>query len=310
MQAREMQPSPQPTFRQLLGSFRSPSKRLRYERDHAARSPSWRFDLASELVGSDRRAPSKQADAMLAAVFDFLRRYGRKRDDADLEAIGLLHPDLTRAFDLYLRGGLKRSELEARILARQIDAEIAAAMRIPPGTVAAYEAAFFNVRDRLGHPYYILLQAIPNHVDKLIDGDAATVLKLFGYFVGPVALDVMLKHAMDEAGQLRPPQLASLKTEDERLAARAQTAAAAMAGTADPKRMIELLAVQQMIQEADRLAASAKDSLGAGTEGVYDRGVDLVGSELNAAWEADMANDDPCMPSESGHLGADSHEAA
>jgi len=312
MQAHEKQPSPQPTFQQLLGSFRSTSKRLRFERDHAARKPSWRFDLAGEFVGTGRRAPSKRTDPMLATVFDFRRRYDQCHDDADLEALGTRHPDLTRALSLYVRNGLSRSELEARILARQVDAEIASAMSIPPATVAAYEATFFNVRDRLQqHPYYILLQAIPNHVDRLIDGDAATVLKLFGYFMGPAVLDVMLKHAVDEAGRLRSPQLSSLKTEDERLAARVQTAAAAMTGTADPKRMIELLGVQQVIQEADRLAASAQATLGAATGAPSDRIAELVEGELvRTATEAAEMCDDLDMPSEPGHDGTGSHEAA
>lgn len=310
MQAHEKQLSPQPTFKQLLGSFRSPTRRLRFERDHAARKPSWRFDLAGELVGTGRRAPSKRADAMLAAVFDFRRRYDRRRDDTDLEAIGLLHPDLTRAFDLYIRGGLNRSELEARLLARQNDAEIAIAMNIPPGTVAAYEAAFFNVRDRLGSPYFVLLQAIPNHFEKLLESDTATILKLFGYFMGPVALDVMLKHAVDEAGRLRSPQLASLKTEDERLAARAQTAVAAMTGPVDPKRMVELLGGMQAIQHADLLAASGQASRGAEAVASSDRIVELAEVELGTATEVAVGGSDLGMPSELGHDGTGSHEAA
>jgi hypothetical protein len=60
-----------------------------------------------------------------------------------------VYPDLHAAHRLYEHGAELRFEVEARLLARQSADEIAASTRLLPPTIDAYEAIFFNVRDRL-----------------------------------------------------------------------------------------------------------------------------------------------------------------
>jgi hypothetical protein len=83
----------------------------------------------------------------------------------------------------------RRNEIEARILAGQSDAEIAAVYGMSAAAIEWHEAAFFNVRDRLLSATWV--------VDRVIGvafpaGDDGPVLKKFGYFGGPKNLEVVL----------------------------------------------------------------------------------------------------------------------
>ena len=55
---------------------------------------------------------------------------------------------------------LARYELQARILANQPAEEIAAAMNLPVGLVASFEATEFNVRQSLAHSSFVLHKVI------------------------------------------------------------------------------------------------------------------------------------------------------
>ena len=90
---------------------------------------------------------------------------------------------------------MERGALEARLLARQTDVEVAAACGVMPTAVVAYEALFFEVRDRIPCTAYIQQQAIgATHQELLHERDAEIMLKRLGYLHGPDLLGDMVRY--------------------------------------------------------------------------------------------------------------------
>jgi hypothetical protein len=105
-------------------------------------------------------------------------------------------------------GGLLKDEVEARILARQSDAEVADACGLDRATVTAYEMAFFCVRDRLAARDWITAQAIGLEFPP---ADVGRVWKYFAYYGGPLTLEVFIPVSL---GKPLPPQVTATFRED------------------------------------------------------------------------------------------------
>lgn len=76
-----------------------------------------------------------------------------------------------------------RYEIEARILARQPYADITKQLAVPEESIEAYERIFFNVKDRLNNPGYIIHQVIGEKIHKpMTDPDFGILLKAYAYF--------------------------------------------------------------------------------------------------------------------------------
>ena len=85
--------------------------------------------------------------------------------------------------------------IEARILARETDEEIARKNSCRPEVVAAYEALFFNVRSRLDYSDYIFNCVVGPAPEQSSRGDVDGWLwKLCGYVAGPFVLDALIDH--------------------------------------------------------------------------------------------------------------------
>jgi hypothetical protein len=148
----------------------------------------WRWARARELAGSGRRPSPTQDDAATRLAVRYLRAVrvspGRAR------AWGL--DDVRRAEELAASGGPVRTELEARILARQSDAEIAARLPIPERVVGLYEALHLAVRDKLQFPDWVVCRVL-GHGGRLGFGDDTRSLTLsFGYWGGPMVVDCVV----------------------------------------------------------------------------------------------------------------------
>ncbi len=89
-------------------------------------------------------------------------------------------------------GQALRSAIEARILARQTDEQIAQCTGCTPAAIAAYEALFFNVRDRLANVDFITHCVIGAPAAGAKDEPLGRVWKLFGYRAGPQVLEAVL----------------------------------------------------------------------------------------------------------------------
>ncbi len=99
---------------------------------------------------------------------------------------------------------LTRWELQARILADEPAEEIAAAMGLPVGLVASFEATEFNVRQSLAHSSFVLHKviAIPP-TEEWSGADLGRFWMWLGYTYGADVLDVAIPPFLRLSPQLR-----------------------------------------------------------------------------------------------------------
>jgi len=83
----------------------------------------------------------------------------------------------------------QKFSIEAHILSRENDFEIGYRCGMPPEYVEAYEALFFNAREKLQHPQYVINCIIGPAIHRGISEREYDLLwKLYGYFLGPHVL--------------------------------------------------------------------------------------------------------------------------
>jgi hypothetical protein len=187
------------------------------------RAPDWRWQRVLELVD---RFPavgrcSRRDDRWISVARAFVQRWRHCSSKEERDLLFPTHPGLWNAYQIYERSGHgDRSYaqiLEARILARQTDAEIAHELDTIPNTILWYKALFFDVRKRLDARDWIIqavlapailrqsptariAQALPSDSDDLPANEAECAslpyldasMKHFAYFGGPHALDMVL----------------------------------------------------------------------------------------------------------------------
>jgi hypothetical protein len=157
------------------------------------RPPDGRWQLAALLL-ADNRCPSRTDDAQTWLAWDFLKDLTACSTDADRALLTRRHPAVAGAYRVFTAAGsLRRAELEARLLAGQADEDIARRCCLTPEVVGAYHDFFYSVRPRLAAEIYILNIAIgPKAHYGLTAGDHEMLLKIFGYFEGGTAIDLLL----------------------------------------------------------------------------------------------------------------------
>jgi hypothetical protein len=156
------------------------------------RPPSWRWELARACAAAGAEGFDPGLDPWVRRALAFQQAASRS-EAADPDAAAA---DVDVAAACRLRAAADprtRWEAEARLLAREDDSAVAARCGLTPGAVAAYEALFFAVRDRLAQPSSILHLAIgPRLYAAPEDQDLGVVLKLFGYQGGPHVVDTLV----------------------------------------------------------------------------------------------------------------------
>src|SRR5207248_10135692 len=88
--------------------------------------------------------------------------------------------------------------LEGRLLAGRGDAEVAAACGLTAAAVAAYHALFFDVRDGLGAPLWVVTHAVgPKHFDGLSEAVVDVILRRAGFLHGAGMVDLLVRYFRD-----------------------------------------------------------------------------------------------------------------
>jgi hypothetical protein len=154
----------------------------------------WRWRLAGPLARHDRRLRHKWIDAPVRQAAHHLRQAARE-GRASTNRPSRLDPALATAIRLQKDDSPRRREVVCRLLAGQADAAVAAACGLEPAVVAAFEATFFSVRDRLDAVDHL---ALALRADE--PGPTAT-LGLLSYRGGPLVAELLCGPAPD-------PQLA------------------------------------------------------------------------------------------------------
>ena len=122
------------------------------------RTVDWRYRLAADRVASGLAFPRPTWDTATLETATYLRRAGRGADPRRLAAE---FPNFHLAYGIYRDAdpGL-RYALEARLLTRVEAADIADALGTDAAVIASFQAAFFNVGDRLGKTDFIMRRVI------------------------------------------------------------------------------------------------------------------------------------------------------
>jgi hypothetical protein len=161
-----------------------------FERFNPSRSPAWRWERAQSLWEQRRHFSPHFDDEETHEALRYLRAC-RGRRGASSQAVIARFQDIHAARLLYEGDSEARTEVEARILAGQTDAEIAWLTNIPTSTITVYEGLFFRCREHLDARDWISLQAIGT------SADATSILKQLAYRGGPLALDIVLAVTRD-----------------------------------------------------------------------------------------------------------------
>jgi hypothetical protein len=232
------------------------------------RAPDWRLRRVRQLLeapGGPRR-PHRLDDEYIGRYRKFLLTLSATLAQAEQEVAGTArqfheHPALA-AFvaenaDIYYAHQLHfasdqegRFLVQARILARESDDEIARRLAMPAGAVAWYESMFFHVRDRFDAGDWIekavirpltLQPAIP---DPAADAQALSwsFIRHLAYFGGSLVLDA----ALDELTSTEPPgtadQVPGRLSEAFQGALTFKTMAAVFEGRLSPIQLMKLQA--------------------------------------------------------------------
>ena len=148
--------------------------------------PARRWLRAGYLLAHGRW-PMRRDDAATREAWQFRRGLGRGRGEAGRGWPAERFPEMAEAYAAYTAADpLRRAELEARLLAGQDDAAVAAKVGLSAAGVAAYHDVFFAVRPRLAHPHYVLGVVLGGgRVYYAPDpADHGLLLRLLGYEMG------------------------------------------------------------------------------------------------------------------------------
>jgi hypothetical protein len=176
---------------------------IQFQQFNPFRDPQWRYERCLKLVEHRPRplnASPRRDDEYVRRYRKFLLRFLRDESEEARAALFPLDPALFYAHLIHHHPDREwRSIAQARLLSGATDDEIAQLSGTLPETINLYEQLFFNVRDRLDNKDWIVktilgtvTQRSSNRYDTMTDHQRDSLYKLFGYFGGPVILDVII----------------------------------------------------------------------------------------------------------------------
>lgn len=163
------------------------------------RTPSYRWERARVLAKEGQEFSASTDDAETGKAYEYLIALKRRTADTQYKMLAVRMPAIHQAHEIHQQDGALRWVLEACLLTGQASEEIGWKLDLSAAVVDWYERLFFNVRDRLSASDWIVLQAIGK---KAVHGctkqDLNLILKLLGYFGGPLVLEMCLPHLLPE----------------------------------------------------------------------------------------------------------------
>src|SRR3984957_11759173 len=130
--------------------MRTPSNSHSLHPFNSARPVDSRWHRINDLADFGKLVRSEFDDDWVIRGLRYVNSLRACRDKADRERLVHEFPDLDAAYRLHTTADkMKRTVVEARLLARQTVEEVAAACNLPVDAVIAYEKIFFQVLGRL-----------------------------------------------------------------------------------------------------------------------------------------------------------------
>jgi hypothetical protein len=177
---------------------------LNYMMQNPWRSPQWRWLRADSIINNEGPLTTPRRDGpdgykWIRRAAQFKRIYNQYAEPYMQCQLAMEMPAIFWAHHVWADdNGPTKWAIEAHILARETDKEIAWKIGSSPEVVAAYEAIFFNVREKLNYREYILNSVMSDSVTRGISERHYDLLwKLFGYTGGPHVLDSMISRLVN-----------------------------------------------------------------------------------------------------------------
>ena len=193
--------------------------------------PDWRWQQAAWLRENNKYARKGTHDPYVVVLKSYQSAKAKATtagDPAAMYELRMEYPGLFWADRCYeMNFKLPKWHIEARLLARCTPAQIAQFLKTSEDVILWYERAFFNVTPHLDNKGYIIdtVMGESYHVG-IKDRQYDLLWKMFGYFLGPVALQHLiypLDHVgyIDDVQQVSPALRAGIKAQAEVKAYRA-----------------------------------------------------------------------------------------
>ncbi len=192
------------------------------------RRPCWRWDLAGEVASGELLRSRGLDDATKAAVA--FRRCHEQSDACPGRRRKGPH-DAAVAGDLELHesGGPQTWELQARLLAGQTNAEIAAQCKLSEETVHMYDRLFFDVRAHRDAWAWICSQVFGGRLRRGFGGDEmGRIWQALAYSGGPIILDAVIASSKACCRPGEPPTVSACLAEGSSMSLPMQATMAVM----------------------------------------------------------------------------------
>ena len=149
--------------------------------------PSWRWDVAEQLC-NQLGLKVVPEDQVTRDALSYLKTGDRQK-----------FPEIDISYQIFKEDGLRRAELEARILVGQSDSEIAGLCKLTPAVVQVYADLFFCVRDIPGGSDWKLKHAVGKpHFHGYQDHNLRQMWNWFGLTGQTEVLNWVIKSYHDE----------------------------------------------------------------------------------------------------------------
>lgn len=170
------------------------------------RAPDWKWQRVKGIVDGTQAESTSLLDtpdgsSWIHRALEFYNSYTCDSDPLSNTELMTVYGDIYQAYRIYIdEDSLFRWELEASVLANVESAEIAVAVGSSESVIVAYEALFFDVRERLDRPAYIRNYVIGKDVQAIDYKDYDKLWKHYAYDNGGYeVLKAVIK------GSINPP---------------------------------------------------------------------------------------------------------
>lgn len=160
------------------------------------RSPVWPWLRATGIVdgtfpGLSYHRDGREGCKRIRPIIRYIRAWRRCTSDAERAQLALHCPHLFWAHSIFLQDNAPAKWLiEARLLARESDYEIASRIGCSPEIVKCYHDTFFDVREKLDFRDYVTSMVFGEAAFRgLSERQHDLLWKMFGYLGGPFVID-------------------------------------------------------------------------------------------------------------------------
>lgn len=234
------------------------------------RSPSWPWLRAISVVdGATGVTPNVDGRAgcrRVRPLLEFVRGLRQAGDDRQKLQLAALYPTLFWAHSIYAQPDSPAKWLvEARLLARENDMEIASRLGCQPEIIKCYHDVFFDVREKLDYRDYILHAVFGEAIYRgLHERQHDLLWKMFGYFGGPYVIDAVSSRLINAAWANTPSDATSFFQDTALNVMKHKAAVAAITVPINSETNLDLIAAFVKYVEIERTTESqgqAKDQI-------------------------------------------------